>query len=149
MRFGSGRRLRASLRSQGADTVVLGAFNPGLTRLPNGNLLMMVRVAEALREPVQAGFAHAVRWTERGYRLDAYPVESLDLRDPRKFQLATHFYKTMGLTSLSWLLPVELSADGASIVQAHYEHAIAPSASYQEYGLEDARISLIDGCFTT
>jgi hypothetical protein len=30
-----------------AETFVLGAFNPGLTRLPNGNLLMMVRVAEA------------------------------------------------------------------------------------------------------
>ena len=28
-------------------TFVLGAFNPGLCRLPNGNLLMMVRVAEA------------------------------------------------------------------------------------------------------
>ena len=32
-------------------TYVLGAFNPGLARLPNGNLLLMVRVAEALREP--------------------------------------------------------------------------------------------------
>ena len=139
--------LRASLQSQGADTFVLGAFNPGLTRLPNGNLLIMVRVAEALREPVQSGFAHAVRWTEKGYRLDAYPVESLDLTDPRKFQLTTHFFKTMGLTSLSWLLPVELTADGTSVVRAHYEKAIAPTTEYQEYGLEDARISLIDGTY--
>jgi len=29
-------------------TYVLGAFNPGFARLPNGNLLLMVRVAEAL-----------------------------------------------------------------------------------------------------
>ena len=36
--------LRASI---GEDTYVLGAFNPGLTRLPNNNLLMMVRIAEA------------------------------------------------------------------------------------------------------
>ena len=28
-----------------AETYVLGAFNPGMTRLPNGNLLLMVRVA--------------------------------------------------------------------------------------------------------
>ena len=35
-----------------AETFVLGAFNPGLTRLPNGNLLMMVRVAEALKKPI-------------------------------------------------------------------------------------------------
>ena len=34
------------------ETYVLGAFNPGMTRLPNGNLLIMVRVAEALKEPI-------------------------------------------------------------------------------------------------
>ncbi len=34
-------------------TYVLGAFNPGLCRLQNGNLLMMVRVAEALSNPVE------------------------------------------------------------------------------------------------
>jgi hypothetical protein len=43
---------RSPLAGQLAEeTYVLGAFNPGLTRLPNGNLLMMVRVAEALRTP--------------------------------------------------------------------------------------------------
>jgi hypothetical protein len=31
------------------ETYVLGTFNPGLTRLANGNLLMVVRIAEALR----------------------------------------------------------------------------------------------------
>ena len=45
-----------------AETYVLGAFNPGLTRLPNGNLLMMVRIAEALREPIRDGHIHAIRW---------------------------------------------------------------------------------------
>lgn len=139
--------LRASMRDLNIETYTLGAFNPGLTRLLNGNLLMMVRVAEALRDPVHEDFAHTIRWTDSGYRLDAYPVDALDLKDPRKFQLATHFYKTMGLTSLSWLLPVELSADGAKVLRVHYEHAIAPCTDYQEYGVEDARISLIDGVY--
>ena len=31
-----------------AETFVLGAFNPGLGKLPNGNLLMMVRIADRL-----------------------------------------------------------------------------------------------------
>ena len=44
-----------------AETYVLGAFNPGLTRLPNGNLLLMVRIAEALRHPVGGGQVHAIR----------------------------------------------------------------------------------------
>ena len=37
-----------------AETYVLGAFNPGMTRLPNGNLLIMVRVAEALRKELSS-----------------------------------------------------------------------------------------------
>ena len=49
----------------GAETYVLGAFNPGLARLPNGNLMMMVRVAEALREPVFDGQVHAIRWDSK------------------------------------------------------------------------------------
>ena len=51
-----------------AETYVLGAFNPGLTRLANGNLLMMVRVAEALRQPIVDGHVHAIRWTMRTAR---------------------------------------------------------------------------------
>ncbi len=51
----------------------------------------------------------------------------------------------MGLTSLSWLLPVELTPDGRAIVAVHYDRAIEPRAAYQDYGIEDPRISLIDG----
>ena len=47
-----------------AETYVLGAFNPGMTRLPNGNLLLMVRVAEALKTPIHDQHIHAIRWTE-------------------------------------------------------------------------------------
>src|SRR5580704_6538246 len=43
-------------------TFVLGAFNPGLCRLQNGNLLMMVRVAEALSNPVVNDKVHCMRW---------------------------------------------------------------------------------------
>src|SRR5690349_4121808 len=53
----------------------------------------------------------------------------------------------MALTSMSWLLPVEVSADGLEVLRVHYDKAIAPAASYQEYGVEDARISLIDGIY--
>ncbi len=54
-----------------AETYVLGAFNPGLTRLANGNLLMMVRVAEALRQPIRDGHVHCIRWDEGRYVLRA------------------------------------------------------------------------------
>ena len=130
-----------------AETYVLGAFNPGLTRLANGNLLMMVRVAEALRHPIRDGHVHAIRWTgdsgARAYVLDAWPLEHADTADPRKFLLHGGGWKVMALTSLSWLLPVELSPDGRRRVAIHYDKAIAPTHSFQCYGVEDARISRV------
>lgn len=132
-----------------AETYVLGAFNPGLTRLPGGNLLMMVRVAEALRKPIRGGKVHAIRWEgEEGspgrYVLDGWPLEHADTADPRKFLLQGNKWRVMALTSLSWLLPVELSPDGLEVVAVHYDRAVAPQGSWQCYGVEDARISRVD-----
>jgi len=101
--------LRASLNALGAETFVLGVFNPALTRLPSGNLAMLVRVAEALNSSIQDNAARMIRWAKGGYVIDAYGLDQLDLSDPRTLKLRTHFYPTMGLTSLSWILPVELS----------------------------------------
>ena len=128
-----------------AETFVLGAFNPALTRLPNGNLLMMVRVAEALLNPISDGHVHAIRWEEGSYVLDAWPLALVDTSDPRKFMMRGAGWKVMALTSLSWLLPVELSADGTRVEAIHYDRAVAPRRPYQCYGVEDARISRVDG----
>jgi len=128
-----------------AETYVLGAFNPGMTRLPNGNLLLMVRVAEALRQPIRDGHVHAIRWAADGYHLDPWPLQLVDTADPRKFMMRGGGWKVMALTSLSWLLPVELDPEGRRIEAIHYDRAIAPAAPYQCYGVEDARISRVAG----
>lgn len=126
-----------------AETYVLGAFNPGLTRLPNGNLAIFVRVAEALRKPVFDGHIHAIRWDVNRYVLDAWPLELVDTADPRKFLIRGGRWRLMALTSLSWILPVELTPDGLEIVAIHYDKAIAPQGSFQCYGVEDARVSRV------
>ncbi len=126
-----------------AETYVLGAFNPGLTRLPNGNLLMIVRVAEALKNPIVGGNVHAIRWCDGRYVLDAWPLELANTADPRKFMLHGGGWKIMALTSLSWGLPVELTPDGLSVVAIHYDKAIVPEDSLQCYGVEDPRISKV------
>ncbi len=65
-------------------TFVLGAFNPGLCRLPNGNLLIMVRIAEALSKPIAADKVQCIRWdTEKGFLTDAWPLADVDIKDPR------------------------------------------------------------------
>lgn len=128
-----------------AETYVLGAFNPALTRLPGGNLAMFVRVAEALRHPIVDGHIHAIRWDEGRYVLDAWPVDLCDTADPRKFLVRGGKWRVMALTSLSWILPVELSPDGLEVRAVHYDKAIAPALSLQCYGVEDARVSMVDG----
>ena len=132
--------LRATLD---AETYVLGAFNPGLARLASGNLLLMIRVAEALRDPVDGDHVRAIRWTADGYVLDRHPLGGAALADPRQFDVAGGAYRQLALTSLSWLLPVELTPDGTAVVAVHYDRAIAPAAPGQCYGVEDARISRI------
>ncbi len=126
------------------DTYVLGAFNPGLCRLPNGNLLIMVRVAEALKDPVFNDKAHCIRWDkEIGYVTDAWPLSEVSMEDPRKFKITAYGFPVYALTSLSWLLPVELNADGSAIDTIHYDKIISPQYTSQEYGIEDPRISFI------
>lgn len=127
-------------------TYVLGAFNPGLCRLPNGHLLMMIRVAEALVNPVIHNHVHCIRWDkENTFTTDAWPVAEVNMLDPRKFKISAYAFPVYALTSLSWLLPVELSKDGSVVKHIHYDKIISPKASSQEYGIEDPRISCIDG----
>ena len=126
-------------------TFVLGAFNPGLCRLPNGNLLLMVRVAEALVKPITDNKIRSIRWDKSGnYMVDAWPLGDVTMDDPRKFTINRYNFSVTALTSLSWLLPVELTQDGAAIIKIHYDKIIAPQFTSQEYGIEDPRISLID-----
>ena len=101
-------------RSLDAPTHVLGAFNPGLTRLPSGNLLLMVRVAEALerarlgrpraRDPLDA----------RGLCPRPSPARQREHDRPAPVRAARRRHTgCSALTSLSWLLPVELTPDGS------------------------------------
>ena len=127
-------------------TYIMGAFNPGLCRLPNGNLLMMVRVAEALANPVFNNKAHCIRWDkEKGYVAEGWPLAEVDMPDPRKFRIIAYNFPVYALTSLSWLLPVELNEDGSEIKRVHYDKIISPQLTSQEYGIEDPRISFLDG----
>jgi predicted GH43/DUF377 family glycosyl hydrolase len=127
------------------ETYVLGAFNPGLCRLPNGNLMMMVRIAEALSNPVLKDNVHCLRWDkEKGFITDAWPLTEVDMQDPRKFRILAYGFEVYALTSLSWLLPVELNEDGSQVKTIHYDKIISPEFLSQEYGIEDPRISLIN-----
>jgi len=108
--------------------------------------MMMVRIAEALSNPVGDDKVKCIRWDiEKGYVTDKWLRAEVEMKDPRKFRINAYGFPVYALTSLSWLLPVEMNEDGTAIKQVHYDKIISPRFTSQEYGIEDARISLIDG----
>lgn len=139
---------KSPLRNLEEETFVLGAFNPGMNKLPNGNLIMLVRIAEALCTPIKNGCVRQIRWSEEGFVLDEFEKNDVDLKDPRKFILKNYKHQEVhALTSFSWILPVELSNDGTNVVSIHYDKIITSTKSYQEYGIEDPRVSLVEGVY--
>jgi len=143
--------LKYSPLSFGKDipTYVLGSFNPAMTVLPNGNILLMIRVAEALTNPRIGNQVSALRWdVDNGFVIDTYATDEVDLSDPRQILLKKYLPTTvLALTSISWLLPVEFDRDATNVVKIHYDKIISSSKPYQEYGVEDPRISKIDGVY--
>jgi hypothetical protein len=69
----------------------------------NANLLLMVRVAEALLHPMSNAKLHALKWREGRHIVHAWPLELANTAYPRKFMLHGNGWRIMALTSLSWL----------------------------------------------
>ncbi|MBA3558520.1 MAG: glycosidase [Gemmatimonadaceae bacterium] len=125
------------------DLEVVGVFNPAVIR-HRGEILLLVRVAEApphdssdeIAAPVynaDSGHLEMKRWHKDS--------EGLDVSDPRIVISNGHTW----LTSISHLR-VARSTDGI-----HFEvepaPALSPATEYESFGVEDARITLLDGTY--
>ena len=133
----------AAVRPSRPELEVVGVFNPAVIRHA-GEVLLLLRVAEAPREVAEGEVAAPVydpgagRLTVRRWRRDAAGV---DTSDPRLIVAEGRTW----LTSISHLR-VARSADGV-----HFEvepaPALSPATAYETFGVEDPRITLIDGRF--
>jgi beta-1,2-mannobiose phosphorylase / 1,2-beta-oligomannan phosphorylase len=130
----------ADLAASRDDFEVIGAFNPGAVRTPEGVVLLM-RVAERPRER-RGGFTGLPRWEEgRGIIVDWIANDELDLIDPRVVKI-----KSSGLRRLTFIshLRVVRSADGVTI--SDFSGLVFGSElPLEEYGVEDPRITPLDG----
>lgn len=131
------------VRPSRPDLDVVGVFNPGVTRYL-GDVILLLRVAEAapvssggeIAAPVfdaQSGRIEVRRWSRDESNVDA--------TDPR---IVVVDGKTW-LTSISHLR-VARSNDGV-----HFEieptPALSPATVYESFGIEDPRITSIDGTY--
>lgn len=132
----------AMLRPSRPDLEIVGVFNPAVARIGN-DVLLLVRVAEAKSAsgseavaPVfspRSGQIEFKRWTRN--------APGVDVSDPRVIVVDGHSW----LTSISHLR-VARSTDGV-----HFDAESAPAMSaateLESFGIEDARITPIDGTY--
>jgi beta-1,2-mannobiose phosphorylase / 1,2-beta-oligomannan phosphorylase len=133
----------ASVAPSRPELHVLGVFNPGVTR-HDGDVLLLLRVAESApaashREVTAPVYdAHSDRLEIKRWSRDA---KGVDTSDPRTVTVDGRTW----LTSLSHLR-VARSADGIHF-EVERSPALSPANEYESFGIEDPRITLIDGLY--
>ncbi len=122
---------------------VIGTFNPGVAMLEDGQVVLLVRVAEWPKER-RDGQTALPRWDPSGrIDIDWLDNEELTLLDPRAVEV-----RATGLRRLTFVshLRVVRSRDGRSIDNVD-DAVMVPETVYEEYGVEDPRITAIGDTF--
>src|SRR5215472_10395352 len=131
------------LRPLQEDLEILGVFNPGAVATAEG-VVLLVRVAEAFRERRQ-GWTPLPRWDLAAERVVADWIrdDKLVFLDPRVVLI-----KQTGLRRLTFTshLRVVRSRDGLQLDTIEPE-IFRPSHENEEYGVEDPRITPLEGRF--
>ncbi len=121
---------------------ILSTFNPGIAVL-DGEVIILARVAERPKEK-RPGFTALPRWDPKeGIVIDWALDDTLHVIDPRVVEVKAS--GTKRLTFVSYLKVVR-SQDGRSI-DAVDGAVMVPETPYEEYGVEDPRITRIGDTF--
>ena len=120
---------------------VIGAFNPAVTKY-NGKIVMLIRVAERPLQKDKNYYLVPKYDVKRGLNIIRLDKNSgkYDFSDCRVVKNSRKNY----LTSLSYFLIAE-SEDGVNFRTT--ERRILPEGSDEEYGIEDPRITEINGIY--
>lgn len=122
------------------DFEVIGVFNPAIIK-HNGEYVILARVAERVIQNDQDHYLVPLYEAGRGMNIIKLPKNhsDFDYSDSRIIKNHENNY----LTSISHLR-VGRSADGISFT-FDPEEVIMPANIYEEYGLEDPRVTELDG----
>ena len=132
----------ADLAPSQRDLEVIGVFNPGVIETEHG-IVLLVRVAEQARER-RLGYTALPRWDiPRGnVVLDWTKTSDLIPVDIRVVRMKSTHCVRLNFTSH---LRVMHSSDGRKIEKE--DAWLKPENSYEEFGIEDPRITRIDGTY--
>lgn len=126
------------LQAVGENFKVVGAFNPGVTTM-NGQTILLIRVVEQPQED-RPGFEPSPRYIPgEGFTVDWLDERDLEFYDPRVFHMRSTSLQRLRFISY---LKVVRSSDGKT-PDSLDGPVILPDNIYEEYGVEDPRITQI------
>jgi predicted GH43/DUF377 family glycosyl hydrolase len=122
------------------DVEVVGVFNPGAVRVDD-EVVLLVRVAERSRER-RPGYVGLPRWGASGHlHVDWVSEDRLDAIDTRVVKR-----KSDGLVRLTFTSHFRVVRCGDGTVVRHISRPqLLPENEWEEYGVEDPRITFLDG----
>ena len=125
-----------------SDYSILGTFNPGVARYRD-DIILLERVAEApLVEKTDALVSPRVDWRSGTFEwvVDTFDPGNVDASDPRILRLPNGRVR---LRYISHLRSVRLSSEDTTIKEVSIEPDLMPCQPWEEFGIEDARITKI------
>jgi predicted GH43/DUF377 family glycosyl hydrolase len=132
----------ADLEPSQSGYAILGTFNPGVARYGD-DIILLVRVAEA--PPVEESgpfVSPRVEWDSGSMRyvVDTFDRDTVDASDPRLLRFPDGRVR---LRYISHLRLVRLNANDLTIQEILIPNELRPSALWEEFGIEDPRITQI------
>ncbi|MDQ7826962.1 MAG: hypothetical protein RDV48_29455 [Candidatus Eremiobacteraeota bacterium] len=125
---------------------VIGVFNPGAVRFGD-NIYLLARVAERPAEQ-RKGLVPSPRASSKEgalhVEIDWLPAPEEDSMDVR-----VHYFpgNRMRLTFISYLKLVTLDPGGFNVLSIDEGPALFPREEYEEFGIEDPRITYLEGTY--
>ncbi len=122
----------------------LGAFNPGACRLPGGEIVLLVRVAQAVRE-TEDGWVNSPRSIAADDGSISYEIDRLEIHpdDDGDFRKPLTVSGHRRLAFISHLELVRLAPDGCEVREIVRLDDLFGRTAWEEYGVEDPRITQI------
>ena len=135
------------IKPSSKDFEVLGTLNPGATRLPNGNILLYVRVIEKLIKDEDKKYCYSPRFTGEDnlkIELDKFNKNSIKQKSDLDFIFKDG---TKRLTFISHLKRIILDKTGFKIKSIDKKPGFFGFSWDGELGIEDPRITKINDSY--
>lgn len=136
----------SDLQPSRPDFKICGTFNPGVARFGN-EIILLIRVAEAplSEQPGKLASPRAV-WDDGGLNFvtDTFDQSDIDASDPRILQFPNGRVR---LRYISHLRLGRFDMEGMRFTQIESLPDLMPSEPWEEFGLEDARITRIGATY--